>query len=78
MPNKQFLEIATIDECEGKDARNYTFLQYYENPTCKKEYIPGPDKLISCDQNGKLTVNQLQILSIRNVDIGGKFKICCR
>lgn len=69
------LEVVTIDQCEGKDASNYTLVDSYsEDSFCSwnSDESSGDPNLIACSQNGQKSVSTLKSLAESQWPAGGK------
>ena len=70
-----FRGLGLINQCEGKESSNYTFIRLYTlDQNCSLESVQsvGQDQLIACESNGQKTVNTLQILAVSQYPSGGE------
>ncbi len=72
---QNFLVYGLIEQCEGKDANNYTYIQLYdEDSMCSPESIDfdglNRDTLTVCDSKMRV-VNQMKTLAISIYPQGG-------
>ena len=70
------LEIANFNQCEGKDASNYTWVNVYSKDAyCDPNNGGDPnsdDYLVACSSSGEKSVISLQELAESSFPAGGK------
>ena len=63
---------ASYEDCEGKDAANYTLLGEGILRDNGERLESGKHQLITCSSNGQRGTDQLQTLAISTYPAGGK------
>ena len=72
------LLVGNFEQCEGKDASNYTYIASYTmDSDCKpgSGVGSGNDYLTACSPNGQKTVNSMKLLATSEYPAGGDSKI---